>query len=333
MRSFCWSIGKKSLLRAAILFVAPFSGLIHAGEKTQCQEIRLDEPGRAFHKFIPVHSQGPLPICWSYAVSQLLDAWRFDHESPHLTRRISPIDLAMLTVFRERVGLRGAYFSTAFKAFDRYGSCDEHSYEIALRSHFELRGESLSRLELQEILYDAFQNNRGHRFARADLFPSLPYFDRFRDLAESLRAKCLRLRRTISAPVPAIHSQKRGSDQRMKEELHRALDREAPAGIGFCVAPLRDTAKESDSSGVIIHSPIGRIQNPKKTCGSHAAVVIGRRPTLKKEGCEFLVRNSWGKNCNYKDSIECEYEKGSFWISENELAGLIRSVYVIEDYF
>ncbi|MBY0413042.1 MAG: hypothetical protein K2Q18_02700 [Bdellovibrionales bacterium] len=48
----------------------------------------------------------------------------------------------------------------------------------------------------------------------------------------------------------------------------------------------------------------------------HASTLIGRRWNQKKNTCEFLLRNSWGKPCsNYHEDYECN--NGHIWISES----------------
>lgn len=63
--------------------------------------------------------------------------------------------------------------------------------------------------------------------------------------------------------------------------------------------------------------------------GDHASIVVGRRTNPETGACEFLVRNSWGKDCEQKegpglschkncDASGCRYS-GHFWVSENRL--------------
>jgi hypothetical protein len=49
--------------------------------------------------------------------------------------------------------------------------------------------------------------------------------------------------------------------------------------------------------------------------GSHASVVVGRRPGARG-GCEYLVRNTWGTSCN-QYAYPCQ--RGEIWVPANEL--------------
>jgi len=46
--------------------------------------------------------------------------------------------------------------------------------------------------------------------------------------------------------------------------------------------------------------------------GTHASIVVGRRLNETTGKCEYLVRNSWGKSCNYVAELSCE--AGNVWI-------------------
>lgn len=50
----------------------------------------------------------------------------------------------------------------------------------------------------------------------------------------------------------------------------------------------------------------------------HIAVVIGRRK--KGNSCQYLLRNSWGKKCNYKNpKINSNCEAGDVWLDSTDL--------------
>lgn len=64
-----------------------------------------------------------------------------------------------------------------------------------------------------------------------------------------------------------------------------------------------------------------------KNAGSHVSVLVGRRWNKQSKTCEFLLRNSWGKNCYSYSNPElkgkCDPNTGYVWLS-NEI--LKRSV-------
>jgi hypothetical protein len=70
--------------------------------------------------------------------------------------------------------------------------------------------------------------------------------------------------------------------------------------------------------------------------GGHGSLVVGRRTNPDNGACEYLVRNSWGKNCNENDgnglachkncdSEGCRYS-GHFWVSSERLQSSILGV-------
>lgn len=72
----------------------------------------------------------------------------------------------------------------------------------------------------------------------------------------------------------------------------------------------------------------------------HASVVIGRRWNEKVQQCEYLVRNSWGKNCKFKgrDDLYCDKNKdgtdnGHFWVGEERLKNSLKGATYVEPYF
>jgi hypothetical protein len=57
----------------------------------------------------------------------------------------------------------------------------------------------------------------------------------------------------------------------------------------------------------------------------HASLIIGRRKNPKEpHSCQYLVRNSWGKNCDrdvkrkyhYSEDWDCDASKGDYWIDQ-----------------
>lgn len=76
--------------------------------------------------------------------------------------------------------------------------------------------------------------------------------------------------------------------------------------------------------------------NGKNVYGPHASVVVGRQFNKATNSCEYLVRNSYGKDCDLRevDGLTCHKvcEKGAcrytghFWVSEERLKNSIMSV-------
>lgn len=49
--------------------------------------------------------------------------------------------------------------------------------------------------------------------------------------------------------------------------------------------------------------------------GGHASSIVGRKVIDNK--CHYLVRNSWGDSCHYKDDVICDKSTGSFWVTRD----------------
>ncbi len=70
--------------------------------------------------------------------------------------------------------------------------------------------------------------------------------------------------------------------------------------------------------------------------GDHGSVVVGRRTNPNTGACEYLVRNSWGKDCKINDveGLNCHKEcsndtcrqTGHFWVSQKRLSDVLINV-------
>ena len=69
---------------------------------------------------------------------------------------------------------------------------------------------------------------------------------------------------------------------------------------------------------------------PKDVVNGHASTIVGRRWNEKKGMCEYLLRNSWGKDCSgYDANYECV--DGHVWIGEKfwkESDSIRRAIYL-----
>lgn len=80
--------------------------------------------------------------------------------------------------------------------------------------------------------------------------------------------------------------------------------------------------------------------NQEKNEGAHGSLVVGRRTNPVTGSCEFLVRNSWGKDCTLNESpgLSCHKDcaggtcrdTGHFWVEENRLSQSLIDVTYLE---
>lgn len=90
-----------------------------------------------------------------------------------------------------------------------------------------------------------------------------------------------------------------GDKEKVFEHIDRELSKKNILLMGYYSSVLTDTSFRS------------------KPEGSHASVIVGRRFDPAK-GCEYLVRNSWGRSCGqYDKSLSCE--EGNVWVPKNIL--------------
>jgi hypothetical protein len=83
-----------------------------------------------------------------------------------------------------------------------------------------------------------------------------------------------------------------------------------PVGIGYCHESLKTTSEANCAP-------------------AHASVIIGRRFIPETGNCEFLVRDSYGPNCNDtagKPKYAWPCEKGNVWIPSDKLLRSAASV-------
>jgi hypothetical protein len=111
-----------------------------------------------------------------------------------------------------------------------------------------------------------------------------------------------------------------GNDvKKFRYEILSNLYSEKPKGVGidYCANVLENITYDSRSlrkcDGMLGQS-------------YHASVITGARKKAEGEGCEYLVQNSWGADCDkYYDPKKCE--DGKIWISEEALMKNYTSIY------
>lgn len=62
----------------------------------------------------------------------------------------------------------------------------------------------------------------------------------------------------------------------------------------------------------------------------HTSSIVGRRWNTQRNKCEYLIRNSYGNQCDYDPSYGCE--GGHVWIDESVIYPNMTSIVYLEDY-
>lgn len=106
---------------------------------------------------------------------------------------------------------------------------------------------------------------------------------------------------------------------------------------------VRDVDQALESKNIAgIGYNYARVTNMKGEA-NHASIIVGRKLNPKTKQCEYLVRNSHGKNCSARNpetrcdtscandfSKDCKRENGYFWVSKRLLSEIMYSVTVVK---
>jgi hypothetical protein len=94
--------------------------------------------------------------------------------------------------------------------------------------------------------------------------------------------------------------------------------------IGKFFQSLNDKLSQGKPVGISYN-----VNRVTKQSGGHASVIMARR--WKNNQCEYKIRNSWGDSCrSYKKGIDCDESEGSFWVSDDTLYKMTKSITYIE---
>lgn len=137
------------------------------------------------------------------------------------------------------------------------------------------------------------------KFTKTDLNPAV------RNWAAPLIAKKMTAQCKMKITIPSARVRDTYVDFVGAEELANLdsqLSKGNPVGIGYNVC---DFMKPSDTA-------------EKREGCPHASSIVGRKRNKKTGTCEYLVRNSYGEQCEgYNKGVVCD--KGYFWMSEKKL--------------
>ena len=304
---------------------------------------------------IPVMDQDHVGYCWSYAGSQMIDAWRFSHGDRDTNHITSPLPMAI----HNQNGLNNSAggFIKDSRWFTIYnGSCnhqfilqilnDKNPREFIseIYSHFKNNRQFFRNLSwFQKIFADPQKSElqNGIMCYFRDIIPANEHGDLFdyvknilekadygdgANLANIILEACKNNLKHFEN-IPAFFSENTlenpiggnwTTEQRaikFATVINTLLNKKPMQPVG--IEYCANLYKESAAK----HFPgVARGHKNLNQCHAHASIVIGRKKD--KDGkCKFLVRNSWGKDwCPNVDGIECdEKQGGQVWIEEKHL--------------
>ncbi len=329
------------LLSTLLIFSPLTLGHLGWAETTDsCTPIRLDAPGMPMEN-MPVYDQGKTDLCYAYTAAQVVDAWRFSHGDQNRNHLTSPLSAAILYTrdyednpdfddidlghpdYTARVILaNGSCSPPVHRHAEQEGTLRETLDRIqSLHGNLQGLAERVQRSPLltagNQMCTDVssvvprnlpeLARNIASTMARMNSFE---FIDRlYRGYCHNANVRPVQPPAQVK--VDSIRAlEKSTAVQSLTDSVHLALGAQPPqpAGISYCSEILKDSA----TRGVDLDDPDGPV-----TCkGTHASVVIGRRPGPEGR-CQLLIRNTWGDSCNVDSKWQCE--NGNIWIDQDAL--------------
>jgi hypothetical protein len=295
------------------LFLCAFPLIAFSSE---CPEVRLDKTSL---KNVPMLDQDGSGLCWAYTASTLIDAYRFSHGDTS-SFVSSPIAIASQAVNGHNDNGFG-YVSSAISAVNGPGGklCDHFQISKKFRSTDFFLGQDFwpskgldenefhclplaALLNFKDQVMVASLQNLSLRSIRKDI--------------ESLCSKEFELKVSLPAPKTLLVSKlpdKKAVGAHLKSLLSKKSPQ--PIAIAYCEDVLRDKSVKSVVNGI------------RRDCkNKHLSSVVGSRKSAQG-GCEFLVRNSYGKSCK---PYAWECTKGQVWVPESALTSNIEGMTWLE---
>ena len=327
----------------------------------ECTTKRLDQ-GEGVMAKVPIQDQTKLLMCWSYAASQLIDAWRIKNDPP-VPFITSPVPLGLqyakakmkkdLVSSYSAIDLLesvSAFKSCSYSVVKDYNNNQSNADFISslVKTYNESKKDPNNKLhfinQINKCLQEAgFKNSLDIEKLAVHIQHDtwMPFVDgvlqdlckdNSKDLSNIPKPKTIRLyeQKNISNGIKSIQNL---INSKLNEK------NPSPIGISFCHKVLKDR----DVSSL---SPIGRVDTDKCGAGArgiHTAPIVGRRLVKFKDTdgkeypfCQFLVRDSYGTSCaNYPDDPEITpskvCENGQIWVDESALLTNTSEAYYLED--
>lgn len=350
-----------------LLIILPVS---LCAQTNSCKEIRLDSPGMPLEN-IPIHDQDGLNLCEHYVAAQIIDANRFYENGKKFDGHISsPIALsAMLTSrIKSFTTLEGLLAEDIVRLSHKVGTCNDETLIARLAESDKVNFCEELKYALSKIRPNKYNSAAANPNAtntcsvrKDEKFGGYQGIDLIaeflgsnkdlKNIAEEIKKVCSG---KIQTPAKILTNSLLGSENKFsnsaekakrfskyKNLINSALDspKPMPVGLRYCSYVL---SKDRISS---LDGQTGYVSNctDKGINGTHASIIIGRRPSKSGNGCQYLVRNSYGVSCNeYSSRWECDKTKGGkpcpagtqcggqVWVDEEDLLNNTQEVFTAE---
>lgn len=325
-----------------------FAGTVESFDNpTVCTAIRLDQNDGPFAK-IPIYNQAletaqDTNICYAITAAQLIDAYRIKNRDRRefLT---SPFLIALRTRIEDAVHpdkarnqsyndldpitflVGGGSIAGALSANKNRPACDQNWLEnftkiIHTSSRakpadnflLDLASENAYRLGDFKFIESAIKKLEA-KCAGHEMKMNLPSPEELKPPEVSKEAY-LEFIKALESPdltkeerkkIYEDYQKKFGPKRKMQlfgETIHRLLEQSSGVGIGY------------------FYKAVER-QDNRESAAEHASLIVGRRFNKETQKCEFLVRDSYGPNCQDskgQDRYHRPCENGSIWVEARSL--------------
>ncbi len=351
--------------RYAMLFAMPglwFAMQTFAGD---CDDVFLDMPPDGAMSHVVTRAQDGLGMCYASAASQLVDAWRFSHGAKNYYHQTS--DLAAAVSYAAAAGnpdIDGGQPCNVANHIKEKGSCDS---QMVNEQYVNAEHGGRNYLEYTRLLktyYTRYHEAMGSWYM-AGLKPATEKMDKVQgDLAACLSATGFstgmiptpdKIRALLADSNPMAYLKGllthlcTGSNMSYPtfgecvtdvstytspSKIRKIIDERLtsnssqPLGISYCSGMLK---KGRGFRGVHRGWAL-RFSDTLAGCGEHASILMGRTKNKLTGKCQYLIRNSWGKDCsNYASKDwKCEDGRGNIWVDADELTENIFQVQHLE---
>jgi len=302
---------------------------------------------------IPVYDQSGVGICYSYAASALIDAYRFSHGDSNYGHFTSPVYSSVITKEQdEGSSIEGGQIFNVIKYVKEHGSCSHQAiikrwgdtyvniYAIDyLISKFNKFKSDYQKLCLKKHSYvknihDALLGcttvERASVSLPVSLVPTIDVIEKYLEqenpftfVRKIMEKTCEG--NTLMVDLPDLRTEI--FDQQFSDSFDEARNKikslidgklnqsnPQPVGISFCSTIFKEGKGHRSISTRNTYLSYFVDDYEGENCLPHAAAVIGRR--MHEGKCQYLIRNSYGTDC-YKYNWPCE--GGNVWIDEEDI--------------
>ncbi len=276
-------------------------------------------------RFAPIRNQGQWGSCFAFAAADLI-SYRMNLPP---NKEVSALDVAIRSYFEKPGDIppielsQGGQLKNTTEAYLKSGGA---CYEDKLRSEDP---KSPYYMVLQQLNwgmkygllggYEGFLDPKAPAKNPCDGSPTSP--EEARKISSHLNR--FAIKKTIQdidrrcgprIPLPKYEVKNIYGDLGYDETLdaiNKQLNSSNVVGIGYNACFIGPKYVETRE---------GIIDEDKHGCSPHAGVIVGRQWNKQKQSCDYMIRNSWGKDCSiYRADIQKQCKKGVFFLNENEL--------------